>query len=259
MSPKQEDILETTSTCRFAQRVALIKNEIQKNEAVDPAVIIARLKRENAQLKAEIALLKGGQDKDELDKYEIEDCHKAVNQYLDDEDPAASLMMSDRLKINECFYYIKNILKKGGKINFNKSGVENNNSSNTEMAKGGKGMSGDEQNRFQDEIKKLKLAVQSRDNEITLLLSLINKKKGNNQPLIPVKRGTAEEEEMMKSVIKARPMEFATEADLNAQMKMDEKGDNGRKQNNWMSDNGESRISNIDNVSTASKKSINPS
>ena len=60
MSPKQEDILETTSTCRFAQRVALIKNEIQKNEAVDPAVIIARLKRENAQLKAEIALLKGG-------------------------------------------------------------------------------------------------------------------------------------------------------------------------------------------------------
>ena len=54
-------------------------------------------------------------------------------------------------------------------------------------------------------------------------------------------------------------MEFATEADLNAQMKMDEKGDNGRKQNNWMSDNGESRISNIDNVSTASKKNINPS
>ena len=40
-------------------RVALIKNDIMRNETVDPGIIIARLKTENAQLKAEIALLKG--------------------------------------------------------------------------------------------------------------------------------------------------------------------------------------------------------
>lgn len=33
-------------------RVALIKNDLTRNEVVDPGVIIARLKQENAQLKA---------------------------------------------------------------------------------------------------------------------------------------------------------------------------------------------------------------
>lgn len=45
MSPKLEDMMETISTCKFAQRVALIKNSVQRNETVDPAIIIARLKR----------------------------------------------------------------------------------------------------------------------------------------------------------------------------------------------------------------------
>ena len=36
--------METIATCRFAQRVALIKNTVQRNETVDPQ-IIARLKR----------------------------------------------------------------------------------------------------------------------------------------------------------------------------------------------------------------------
>lgn len=52
MSPKAEDMLESIATCKFAQRVALIKNNVQRNETVDPAIIIAGLKRENAQLRA---------------------------------------------------------------------------------------------------------------------------------------------------------------------------------------------------------------
>ena len=59
VSPKEVDILESLSTCKFAMRVAMIKNDIMRNETVDPGVIIARLKKENAQLKAEIALMKG--------------------------------------------------------------------------------------------------------------------------------------------------------------------------------------------------------
>jgi kinesin family member 6/9 len=59
VSPKEEDIMESLSTCKFAMRVALIKNDMMRNETVDPGVIIARLKKENAQLKAELALMKG--------------------------------------------------------------------------------------------------------------------------------------------------------------------------------------------------------
>jgi hypothetical protein len=61
-----------------------------------------------------LALLKGEDAKDELDKYDIEECHKQVDQYIETEDPSAALVLSDRLKINECFYYLKTMLKSGG-------------------------------------------------------------------------------------------------------------------------------------------------
>ncbi len=59
MSAEEPDMDESISTCRFAARVALIKNTVVKNEAVDPAFVIEKLKRENAALRAEIAMLKG--------------------------------------------------------------------------------------------------------------------------------------------------------------------------------------------------------
>jgi kinesin family protein 6/9 len=60
MNPRATDTSESIATCKFAQRVAMIKNTVEKNERVDPGVIIQRLKQENAELKAELALLKGG-------------------------------------------------------------------------------------------------------------------------------------------------------------------------------------------------------
>ena len=62
--------------------------------------------------------------------------------------------------------------------------------------------------RSADEIKKLKLLIQQRDNEITLLLSLINKKKNNPTDVtIPVHRAN-EEENLLQSVVKDKVMEF---------------------------------------------------
>ena len=49
----------------------MIKNTVSKNERADPALIIQRLKKEVTDLKAEIALLKGGSQKDHLEPDDI--------------------------------------------------------------------------------------------------------------------------------------------------------------------------------------------
>ncbi|KAG8549897.1 hypothetical protein GDO81_019241, partial [Engystomops pustulosus] len=66
LSMEKRNIDESISTCRFAQRVALIKNEAVLNEEVDPQLMIGRLKKEVQALKDEIALLSGEQRTAEL-------------------------------------------------------------------------------------------------------------------------------------------------------------------------------------------------
>ena len=60
------------STCRFAQRVALIKNEAILNEELDPKLMIARLKRQIQQLKDELAMATGEQRTDALSAEDLE-------------------------------------------------------------------------------------------------------------------------------------------------------------------------------------------
>jgi kinesin family protein 6/9 len=50
---------ESITTCRFSQRVALIKNEALVNEELDPKLIIIRLKREIEELKNQITISTG--------------------------------------------------------------------------------------------------------------------------------------------------------------------------------------------------------
>lgn len=61
VSANHEDVYESLSTCRFARSVSQIQNKMSKNERVDPGVIISRLKKEVAELKAELAMAKGGE------------------------------------------------------------------------------------------------------------------------------------------------------------------------------------------------------
>lgn len=58
INPALVHMEESMSTCRFAQRVAMVSNALQANEEVDPSQVIRRLKREVAELQEEIAMLK---------------------------------------------------------------------------------------------------------------------------------------------------------------------------------------------------------
>ena len=62
ISGEEKNLEESISTCKFAQRVAMVKNDANVNEEVDPNLVIRRLKAEITQLKEEIAFLKGEGD-----------------------------------------------------------------------------------------------------------------------------------------------------------------------------------------------------
>ncbi len=61
MSLEQDNLMESISTLKFAKRVACISNEAVINEELQPQLVIAKLKKEVAQLKEELAL-KGDTD-----------------------------------------------------------------------------------------------------------------------------------------------------------------------------------------------------
>jgi kinesin family protein 6/9 len=103
---------ESISTCKFAMRVAMIKNSLLRNEKIDPSVLIARLKRENTELKAEIMQLRNGDMKEYLTEDDRERCQDMVKQYLKDPDLSKNLVVTDQLMTYECFKIMKMMILK---------------------------------------------------------------------------------------------------------------------------------------------------
>ena len=160
ISAEEGDLDESVCTCRFAQRVACIKNEASKNEQLDPSLIIQRLKQEVAELKAEVKLLKGGgEDKSHLTPEESEECRQMVEGFVQNRDPAARLILSDMLRINECFFHFKKLYLSGKPAPASGAGSKPVDQTTSE------------------EVERLRLLVQQRDNEIAILLNHLNKQK----------------------------------------------------------------------------------
>ena len=84
---------------------------MKKNERVDAGVIISRLKKEVADLKAELALVKGEGMKESLTAEDIDRCNHMVNNFIKSDDVGATLVLPDRLMINQCFYHFKTLFK----------------------------------------------------------------------------------------------------------------------------------------------------
>ncbi|CAE7541696.1 KIF6 [Symbiodinium sp. CCMP2456] len=73
---------ESISTCRFAQRVAAIKNNATINEELDPALLIRRLKKEVAELKDELTLLNGDENAETLTDEDKKELRNLVQGYV---------------------------------------------------------------------------------------------------------------------------------------------------------------------------------
>uniref|UniRef100_A0A8C0Z8M8 Kinesin-like protein n=1 Tax=Cyanistes caeruleus TaxID=156563 RepID=A0A8C0Z8M8_CYACU len=149
----KRNIDESISTCRFAQRVALIKNEAVLNEEIDPRLMIVQLKKEIRNLKDELALVTGKQRMSELSQEELLQLDELIQTFLKDRDPDSSLDVgADMRKIKYCFVHMKQII-------------------NHPVTSGKKLFSQDisEEKKQNEELGKLKELLQQRDNEISIL------------------------------------------------------------------------------------------
>uniref|UniRef100_A0A8C9NBJ2 Kinesin-like protein n=1 Tax=Serinus canaria TaxID=9135 RepID=A0A8C9NBJ2_SERCA len=158
----KRNIDESISTCRFAQRVALIKNEAVLNEEIDPRLMIIQLKKEIQDLKDELALVTGKQRKSELSQEELLQLDELIETFLKDNDPDSSLDVgADMRKIKYCFVHMKVFFLNG----------DENQIINHPMSSGKKLLSQDisEEKSSNEELEKLKGLLQQRDNEISIL------------------------------------------------------------------------------------------
>ena len=163
---EQELINESISTCRFAQRVALIKNDAHVNEEMDLNMVIENLKKEIEMLRAELALLKGGGSDSSvpLPEYEIERLRITVDDYLADSSNQ-DLIFLDVRKIVGAFKIMKGYI------------FDHRNEGATKMV----AYSEDPPN-----VRALKEQIIQRDAEIGILVSMIgDKNDGSKDKLAP--------------------------------------------------------------------------
>ncbi|XP_067222984.1 kinesin-like protein KIF6 [Chanodichthys erythropterus] len=169
VSVERKNIAESMSTCRFAQRVALIKNDPLLNEELDPALLIGRLKKEIQSLKEELALVTGEQRSDKLTQEEIQQLEKQVNVYLEDPDCEVTLDLGpDMRKIHFCFSLLK---VKVQERSCSQNGVSNGSSPSL------MGMSDGEERKSHAELQKLRDTLTHRDNEISILVNMLKREK----------------------------------------------------------------------------------
>lgn len=114
---EQAQVDESISTCRFAQRVAMIVNDAKVNEELDPAIVIARLKRRVQELEAQLAVARPGDDADgepaPFDDSARARCDTLVDEFVnsaaDDDDEQASVTILSALAGDRIAYCLRRL------------------------------------------------------------------------------------------------------------------------------------------------------
>ncbi|XP_070953202.1 kinesin-like protein KIF6 isoform X4 [Macaca nemestrina] len=173
LSLEKRNLDESISTCRFAQRVALIKNEAVLNEEIDPRLMIKRLQKEIQELKDELAMVTGEQRTEALTEAELLQLEKLITSFLEDQDPESRLEVgADMRKVHHCFHHLKKLLN-------DKKIFGNNTVSNT-VSSESKDQDCQEPLK-EEEYRKLRDILKQRDNEINILVNMLKKEKKKAQ------------------------------------------------------------------------------
>ncbi|XP_053458754.1 kinesin-like protein KIF6 [Nycticebus coucang] len=169
LSLEKRNIDESISTCRFAQRVALIKNEAVLNEEIDPRLMIIRLQKEIQELKDELAIVTGERRTEALTEAELLQLEKLITSFLEDQDPESRLEVgADMRKIHHCFHHLKRLLHDKKILGNCTVSSESKDPNCQEPLK-------------EEEYKKLRDILKQRDNEINILVNMLKKEKKKAQ------------------------------------------------------------------------------
>ncbi|XP_030303717.1 kinesin-like protein KIF6 [Calypte anna] len=168
LSMDKRNIDESISTCRFAQRVALIKNEAVLNEEIDPTLMIVQLKKEIQELKDELTLVTGKQRTSELSQEELLQLDELIETFLEDNDPDSTLDVgADMRKIKYCFIRVKQLMNNPKMSDRKQLSQHPSEEKDTDKEA--------------EELKKLKELLLQRDNEINILVNMLKKEKKKAQ------------------------------------------------------------------------------
>ncbi|XP_032109521.1 kinesin-like protein KIF6 isoform X5 [Sapajus apella] len=165
LSLEKRNLDESISTCRFAQRVALIKNEAVLNEEIDPRLVIKHLQKEIQELKDELAMVTGEPRTEALTEAELLQLEKLITSFLEDQDPESRLEVgADMRKIHHCFHHLKKLLNDKKILGNNTVSSESKDQDCQEPLK-------------EEEYRKLQDILKQRDNEINILVNMLKKEK----------------------------------------------------------------------------------
>jgi kinesin family protein 6/9 len=169
LSAQRSHIDESVSTCRFAARVAMVRNDAIINEEIDPKLLIRKLKSQIRDLHEEITDLKSerGEEADrELTADERDKCRQIVMDYVQSDKPTVYMGISNKFKLDACFSIFKQL------INDARSNSQSQ-EFNTPLKPSKPSSTAGDSLKDDEEIKRLKTVIASRDNEISILVSML--------------------------------------------------------------------------------------
>lgn len=183
IASEASNVNESISTCRFAQRVAQITNSAKVNEELDPNLLIARLKREVAELKEEVRIArmnKDGNEPEALTEEGLEQCRALVLQFVQKGvNPDEPFMCGSIERLRASFRILRDMCR----------GVA--------VTEGGKSLgdgpnpdSGHRKAALEAEAKKLQLEIAQRDQEIAVMVQMLSKQRGT-EPRTFIANGSA--------------------------------------------------------------------
>ncbi|KAK6630701.1 hypothetical protein RUM44_002870 [Polyplax serrata] len=110
----ESDLEETIQTCKFAERIALIRNDVKITQVFNPSKEIEELRKENRKLRSQIKLMSSPWTSSELSQEEKDECAEVVHTFIENK-TIECIPFMDTKRIEYCFCLLRDEIIKNPK------------------------------------------------------------------------------------------------------------------------------------------------